>query len=141
VAPREGLEPPTRGLEIRCSIRLSYRGARRKILDRAIAASASSAALPPNAGSGIGTVVVVFAASLELRIARGAGSTESGATAPGGAANPGVATRKRAGVAVATQAAPSAATVQQSVRMGFIGAVCRASALPQRAFEIRAPSH
>jgi hypothetical protein len=27
MAPREGLEPPTRGLEIRCSIRLSYRGA------------------------------------------------------------------------------------------------------------------
>ena len=32
MAPREGLEPPTGGLEIRCSIRLSYRGARRTLI-------------------------------------------------------------------------------------------------------------
>jgi hypothetical protein len=34
VAPREGLEPPTGGLEIRCSIQLSYRGDRAEPTER-----------------------------------------------------------------------------------------------------------
>src|SRR4051794_12917619 len=33
-APPGGLEPPTCGLEVRCSIQLSYRGVRRGILAR-----------------------------------------------------------------------------------------------------------